>query len=78
MTTTIVVLALSTPIIASLGGPPAVPYTLRLILTMKASLLGAAGMLLAPLVILIGGVLGTSPGRRSRREWKASSPLAED
>jgi hypothetical protein len=71
--TTIAVLALSTAIIASLGGPRHVPYTLRLVLTMKASFLGVAGMLIAPLCVLIGGVLGAG-GRAaavSRRATRA-------
>jgi hypothetical protein len=68
--TTIAVLALSTPIIASLGGPPAVPYTLRLVLTMKAPFLGVAGMMIAPLLILIGGMLGVS----SRRQRAGGDP----
>jgi hypothetical protein len=67
VTTAIAVLALSTTIIAGFGGPAAVPYTLRLVLAMKASFLGVAGMLLAPLLILIGGMLGISLGGRSRR-----------
>lgn len=78
VTTTIAVLALSTSIIWGLGGRPTVPYTLRLVLSMKASFLGAAGMLLAPLLILIGGMLGVSPGRRRRRDGNASSPLPQD
>jgi hypothetical protein len=68
MTTTIVVLALSTSILAIYGGPAGVPYTLRLVLTMKASFLGVAGMLITPLLILVGGGLGVSRRRRPRRD----------
>jgi hypothetical protein len=69
--TTLAVLALSTSIVAGLGGAAAVPYPLRLALAMKASFLGVAGMLVAPLLILAGGLLGTASAPRRRRDVAA-------